>query len=133
MKINYLPTFIKDLKDLKSTSSYSVIKNLVFTDILAVKQLSEINNLKKLKGEYNAYRIRIRDYRIVFLLKKIQLHLLVFFIVENSIVISRKISVDKESLKSLCRNSPQNESLRSRLVKNCEELLGQIQATLEED
>ncbi len=50
MKINYLPTFIKDLKDLKSTSSYSVIKNLVFTDILAVKQLSEINNLKKLKG-----------------------------------------------------------------------------------
>jgi mRNA interferase RelE/StbE len=114
MKINYLPTFIKDLKDLKSTSSYSVIKNLVFTDILAVKQLSEINNLKKLKGEYNAYRIRIRDYRIVFLLKKIQLHLLVFFIVENSIVISRKISVDKESLKSLCRNSPQNESLRSR-------------------
>ena len=98
MKINYLPTFIKDLKDLKSTSSYSVIKNLVFTDILAVKQLSEINNLKKLKGEYNAYRIRIGDYRIVFLLKKIQLHLLVFFIVENSIVISRKISVDKESL-----------------------------------
>jgi hypothetical protein len=51
---------------------------------------------------------------LVFLLKKIQLHLLVFFIVENSIVISRKISVDKESLKSLCRNSPQNESLRSR-------------------
>jgi hypothetical protein len=40
--------------------------------------------------------------------------LLVFFIVENSIVISRKISVDKESLKSLCRNSPQNESLRLR-------------------
>ena len=114
MKINYLPTFIKNLKDLKSTSPYSVIKNLVFTDILAVKQLSEINNLKKLKGEYNAYRIRIGDYRIVFLLKKIQLHLLVFFIVENSIVISRKISVDKESLKSLCRNSPQNESLRSR-------------------
>ena len=114
MKINYLPTFIKDLKDLKSTSPYSVIKNLVFTDILAVKQLSEINNLKKLKGEYNAYRIRIGDYRIVFLLKKIQLHLLVFFIVENSIVISRKISVDKESLKSLCRNSPQNESLRLR-------------------
>ncbi|MFM7906069.1 MAG: type II toxin-antitoxin system RelE family toxin [Microcystis sp.] len=70
MKINYLPTFIKDLKDLKSTSSYSVIKNLVFTDILAVKQLSEINNLKKLKGEYNAYRIRIGDYRIVFFIEE---------------------------------------------------------------
>lgn len=70
MKINYLPTFIKDIKDLKSTSSYSVIKNLVFTDILAVKQLSEINNLKKLKGEYNAYRIRIGDYRIVFFVEE---------------------------------------------------------------
>ena len=70
MKINYLPTFIKDLKDLKSTSSYSVIKNLVFTDILAVKQLSEINNLKKLKGEYNAYRIRIGDYRIGFFVEE---------------------------------------------------------------
>ncbi|MFM7478437.1 MAG: type II toxin-antitoxin system RelE family toxin [Microcystis aeruginosa] len=70
MKINYLPTFIKDLKDLKSTSSYSVIKNLVFTDILAVKQLREINNLKKLKGEYNAYRIRIGDYRIVFFVEE---------------------------------------------------------------
>jgi addiction module RelE/StbE family toxin len=70
MKINYLPTFIKDIKDLKSTSPYSVIKNLVFTDILAVKQLSEINNLKKLKGEYNAYRIRIGDYRIVFFVEE---------------------------------------------------------------
>ena len=70
MKINYLPTFIKDLKDLKSTSPYSVIKNLVFTDILAVKQLSEINNLKKFKGEYNAYRIRIGDYRIVFFVEE---------------------------------------------------------------
>jgi mRNA interferase RelE/StbE len=70
MKINYLPAFIKDLKDLKSTSPYSVIKNLVFTDILAVKQLSEINNLKKLKGECNAYRIRIGDYRIGFFVEE---------------------------------------------------------------
>jgi len=59
-----------DVKDEKSTSSYSVIKNLVFTDILAVKQLSEINNLKKLKGEYNAYRIRIGDYRIGFFVEE---------------------------------------------------------------
>jgi hypothetical protein len=38
MKTNYLPTFIKDMKSLKSTSSYSAIKNLVFTDILAVQK-----------------------------------------------------------------------------------------------
>jgi hypothetical protein len=56
MKINYLPTFIKDIKSLKSTSSYSVIKSLVFTDILAVQNFKEISNLKKLKGDDNAYR-----------------------------------------------------------------------------
>ncbi len=69
MKTNYLPTFIKDLKSLKSTSSYSGIKKLVFTDILAVQNLKEISNLKKLKGDYNAYRIRVGDYRIGFFLE----------------------------------------------------------------
>ncbi|MEB3309784.1 MAG: type II toxin-antitoxin system RelE/ParE family toxin [Snowella sp.] len=64
MKINYLPTFIKDIKGLKSTASYSVIKNFAFRDILTVQNFSEINNLKKLKGEYDAYRVRIGDYRI---------------------------------------------------------------------
>ncbi len=37
MKTNYLPTFIKDLKRLKSTPSYSAIKKLVFTNILAIQ------------------------------------------------------------------------------------------------
>ncbi|GBF55350.1 RelE/StbE replicon stabilization toxin [Microcystis sp. 0824] len=69
MKTNYLPTFIKDFKSLKSTSSYSIIKNLVFTDILAVQNLKEISNLKKLKGDDNAYRIRVGDYRIGFFLE----------------------------------------------------------------
>ena len=46
MKTNYFPTFIKDIKSLKSKSSYSAIKNLVFTDILAVQNLKEISNLK---------------------------------------------------------------------------------------
>ena len=69
MKPNYLPTFIKDLKSLKSTSSYSAIKKLVFTDILAVQNLTEISNLKRLKGDYNAYRIRVGDYRIGFFLE----------------------------------------------------------------
>jgi mRNA interferase RelE/StbE len=69
MKPNYLPTFIKDLKGLKSTPSYSAIKNLVFTDILAVQHLQEISNLKKLKGDDNTYRIRVGDYRIGFFLE----------------------------------------------------------------
>jgi mRNA-degrading endonuclease RelE of RelBE toxin-antitoxin system len=69
MKTNYLPTFIKDIKSLKSISSYSAIKNLVFTDILAVQNLKEISNLKKLKGDDSAYRIRVGDYRIGFFLE----------------------------------------------------------------
>ena len=66
MKTEYLPTFIKDLKCLKSTLAYTKIKNLVFQDILAYQHLSDISNLKKLKGEDNAYRIRVGSYRIGF-------------------------------------------------------------------
>lgn len=66
MKTEYLPTFIKDIKNLKSTPNYPIIKNLVFNQILAYQELSEISNVKKLKGENNAYRVRVGDYRIGF-------------------------------------------------------------------
>ena len=66
MKTEYLPTFIKDIKSLKSTPNYPIIKNLVFNQILAYQELSEISNIKKLKGENNAYRVRVGDYRIGF-------------------------------------------------------------------
>ena len=66
MKTEYLPTFIKDIKNLKSTPNYPIIKNLVFNQILAYQDLSEISNVKKLKGESNAYRVRVSDYRIGF-------------------------------------------------------------------
>ena len=69
MKTEYLPTFVKDLKALKSTPVYTMIKNLAFRDIVAHKNLSDISNIKKLKGEHNAYRIRVGDYRVDFFLK----------------------------------------------------------------
>ena len=69
MKPEYLPTFIKDLKALKSTPVYTRIKNLAFQDILACQNLSDISNIKKLKREDNAYRIRVGDYRIGFFMK----------------------------------------------------------------
>ena len=68
MKPEYLPTFIKDLKSLKSTPVYTRIKNLAFQDIPSCQNLSEIGNIKKLKAEDNAYRIRVGDYRIGFFL-----------------------------------------------------------------
>jgi len=66
MKIEYLPSFIKDLKALKSTSSYRAIRTLVFEEIPNCKSLQELGNLKKLKDFDNAYRLRVGDYRIGF-------------------------------------------------------------------
>jgi mRNA-degrading endonuclease RelE of RelBE toxin-antitoxin system len=77
MKTEYLPSFIKDLKALKSTPVFKIIKNLVFEEILAYQTLNDISNIKKLKGEDNAYRIRVGNYRIGF------------FIVNNTITFAR--------------------------------------------
>ncbi|MGK7944652.1 MAG: type II toxin-antitoxin system RelE/ParE family toxin [Microcystaceae cyanobacterium] len=67
MKANYLPTFVKDIKALKSSPYYSTIKKVVFEEILTYQQLNEMVNVKKLKGEDNAYRIRIGDYSAIAL------------------------------------------------------------------
>lgn len=64
MKTEYLPSFTKDLKKLKKTSIYSKIKALVFQTIPDYQNIAEIDNLKKIKGHKNAYRIRVGDYRI---------------------------------------------------------------------
>lgn len=48
----------------QSTSIFQQINKLVFKDIPNYQTLDDISNLKKLKSEDNAYRIRISDYRI---------------------------------------------------------------------
>jgi mRNA-degrading endonuclease RelE of RelBE toxin-antitoxin system len=63
----YQPSFLKDLKALKSTSVFTSIKAVVFEEIPNISSLEEIRNLKKLKGYENAYRIRVGDYRIGFI------------------------------------------------------------------
>ncbi len=60
MQVEYLPSFIKDLKKLKKTSYYTSIKSIAFETIPSCENITEINNLKKIKGTSNAYRIR--DY-----------------------------------------------------------------------
>jgi mRNA interferase RelE/StbE len=63
MKVVFTKQFNKDIGRIKDRRiAYSVE-----SAILAIKQstkLSEINNLKKLRGYSKAYRIRIGDYRI---------------------------------------------------------------------
>ena len=69
METEYLPSFIKDLKSLKSTQSYASIKKLAFETISNCTQLAELRNVKQLKASDNAYRIRIGDYRMGFFLE----------------------------------------------------------------
>lgn len=64
METRYLPSFIKDLKALKSTPFFVPIKALVFEEIPNYLQFEEIKNLKKLNVAEDAYRIRLGDYRI---------------------------------------------------------------------
>jgi mRNA interferase RelE/StbE len=64
VKTNYLPSFIKDLKALKSSPIFESVKNLVFEEIPNGESLDEIRSLKRLKGYTNAYRLRVSDYRI---------------------------------------------------------------------
>ncbi len=63
MKTDYLPSFIRDLKSLKKTPAYEIIKHLAFEEIPAAIDPTEIANLKKLRGNDTAYRIRVGDYR----------------------------------------------------------------------
>ncbi|MHC5736318.1 type II toxin-antitoxin system RelE family toxin [Nostoc sp.] len=64
MITQYLPSFIKDLKALKSTPYYETIKTLAFEEIPEILTFEEITNIKKLQGYENAYHIRVSDYRI---------------------------------------------------------------------
>jgi mRNA-degrading endonuclease RelE of RelBE toxin-antitoxin system len=64
MNVNYLPSFIKELKSLKSTPYFKPINTLVFEEIPKLDTFIDIKNLKKLQGYDNAYRIRVGDYRI---------------------------------------------------------------------
>ncbi|PSB18323.1 plasmid stabilization protein [Phormidesmis priestleyi ULC007] len=71
MKVEYLPSFLKDLKALKSTPGFEAINALVFEEIPRSTSLGEISSLKRLKGVDDAYRIRVGDYRIgLFTLKE---------------------------------------------------------------
>jgi len=60
----YLPSFLKDLKALRSTPAYDSIKTLVLKIIPNCSTLEEVRNLTKLTGYESAYRIRVGDYRI---------------------------------------------------------------------
>ncbi len=64
MEVQYREAFLKDLKQLKSSTSYERIYELAFTTLEAINTLEEISNIKAMRGSAGRYRIRIGDYRI---------------------------------------------------------------------
>ncbi|MGE5393679.1 MAG: type II toxin-antitoxin system RelE family toxin [Candidatus Saccharibacteria bacterium] len=63
MKTEFLKQFYKDLNKITLQSTLSDILSSV-KNVEAATTLSNIKNLKKLKGYKNAFRIKIGDYRI---------------------------------------------------------------------
>ena len=51
MKTKYLPTFIKELKKLKSSPNYSHIRKFIFEEIIICPDLSNINIVISIKNE----------------------------------------------------------------------------------
>ncbi len=64
MKVQYRQAFLKDLKQLKSSTSYQRIYELAFTTLPEINTLQEISDIKTMRGYTNRYRIRIGDYRV---------------------------------------------------------------------
>lgn len=63
MKTEFTGRFYKDIDKITQPSVKSDLLAII-QEVEEAKQLSEIKNIKKLKGHSTAYRIRMGDYRI---------------------------------------------------------------------
>jgi mRNA interferase RelE/StbE len=66
MKIDIKGSFVRDAKKLSAEVQLEIRDILV--ELEQVNSLSQIKNLKKMTGYKNAYRIRLGNYRIGFLM-----------------------------------------------------------------
>ena len=64
MKCDYRKSFLKDLKVHKQDQDFLTHVKGIVLEIEKAVSISEIKNLKKLKGEKNYYRIRSGRYRV---------------------------------------------------------------------
>ena len=63
MKVEFKDSFAKDLKRVKDNAFLKYVKDVI-ESVEKAHSLSEIQNLKKLKGGGNFYRLRAGDFRI---------------------------------------------------------------------
>ena len=69
MKIAFKESFLKDVKALKNNTLRKRVRAAI-EQIEHAAQLSDIRNLKKLRGEDTFYGIRVGDYRLGVTLQK---------------------------------------------------------------
>jgi mRNA interferase RelE/StbE len=63
VKVSFRDSFAKDLKGVRDKSLLGRVKEVIETAEMA-GSLSDISNLKKLKGGGNYFRLRVGDYRV---------------------------------------------------------------------
>jgi len=63
MVIKFERSFFKDLDKIREEKTASQLKEII-AKLEATSEITEISNLKKLKGHSSAFRIRVGDYRL---------------------------------------------------------------------
>ncbi len=63
MKIEFRKSFAKDLLAISDNNLLIKIEGII-EEVKQAQKLSEVGNIKKLKGEINHYRIRVGNHRI---------------------------------------------------------------------
>ncbi|MCL2935526.1 MAG: type II toxin-antitoxin system RelE/ParE family toxin [Trichodesmium sp. St15_bin1_1] len=63
MNIEFKKSFEKDLLKILDADLLTKIKKII-VEVEQAEKLTEVRNIKKLKGEENYYRIRVGDYRL---------------------------------------------------------------------
>ncbi len=71
MKTEFKESFLKDIRSLKDKKLLSRLEQFIFR-VESVDDVSQIPNLKKLKGQKNKvyYRSRIGNYRVGLIIKQ---------------------------------------------------------------
>ena len=63
MKVDFRDSFAKDLKGVKEKSLLGRVREVIEA-VEKANSLTELPNLKKLKGGGNYFRVRVGDYRV---------------------------------------------------------------------
>jgi len=67
MKVEYSKQFVKSAY--KVTGKYKISLQKIIEEAKQAKNLEEISNCIKMVGFQNSYRIKMGDYRLIFILK----------------------------------------------------------------